>query len=150
MTARAASALVCQILMMFPRFGEAMLMDSGSGALTLANTATPTQFDAPRRVGAFTLMIMARMRRSRPSEPGFTRRRAGKGWSYSDEHGERITDPQVLERIRALVIPPAWTDVWICPWPHGHLQALGTDQAGRRQYLYHPDWRQRQDRAKHQ
>lgn len=95
-------------------------------------------------------MIMARMRRSRPSEPGFTRRRAGKGWSYRDESGGRITDPQVLERIRTLAIPPAWTDVWICPWPHGHLQALGSDQAGRRQYLYHPDWRQRQDRAKHQ
>ncbi|MFW2512722.1 DNA topoisomerase IB [Demequina sp. SO4-13] len=93
---------------------------------------------------------MPRLRRSRPSEPGLTRRRAGRGWTYLDEAGERIGDTQVIERIRALAIPPAWTDVWICPWPHGHLQALGTDEAGRRQYLYHPAWRERRDRAKHE
>ncbi len=93
---------------------------------------------------------MTRLRRSRPSEPGFTRRRAGKGWSYRDDDGARISDAEVIERIRALAIPPAWTDVWICPWPHGHLQALGTDEAGRRQYLYHPAWRERRDRAKHE
>lgn len=56
----------------------------------------------------------------------------------------------MIERIRALAIPPAWTDVWICPWPHGHLQAVGTDEAGRRQYLYHPAWRERRDRDKHE
>lgn len=93
---------------------------------------------------------MPRLRRSRPAEPGFTRRRAGKGWSYRDQQGKRITDPEVIERIRSLVIPPAWTDVWICPWPTGHLQALGTDEAGRRQYLYHPAWRERRDRDKHE
>ncbi|MFW7414855.1 DNA topoisomerase IB [Demequina sp. SO4-18] len=93
---------------------------------------------------------MPRLRRSRPSEPGLTRRRAGKGWTYLDEAGNRIGDTHVIERIRALAIPPAWTDVWICPWPHGHLQALGTDDAGRRQYLYHPAWRERRDRAKHE
>ncbi len=93
---------------------------------------------------------MARLRRSRPSEPGLSRRRAGTGWSYRDENGDRITDTETIERIRALAIPPAWTDVWICPWPHGHLQALGTDEAGRRQYLYHPGWRERRDRAKHE
>lgn len=93
---------------------------------------------------------MPRLRRSRPSEPGLTRRRAGKGWSYRDERGHRITNTEVIERIRTLAIPPAWTDVWICPWPHGHLQALGTDEAGRRQYLYHPAWRERRDRAKHE
>ena len=52
-------------------------------------------------------------------------------------------------RCEQLAIPPAWTDVWICPWPDGHIQAIGTDQAGRRQYLYHPDWRTRRDRAKY-
>ncbi|MFC3688527.1 DNA topoisomerase IB [Aquipuribacter hungaricus] len=93
---------------------------------------------------------MPRLRRSRPSSPGLTRRRAGSGWSYRDEHGDRVTDPAVLERCRSLVIPPAWRDVWICPWPNGHLQALGTDDAGRRQYLYHPDWRAARDQAKHQ
>lgn len=93
---------------------------------------------------------MPRLRRSRPAEPGFTRRRAGTGWSYRDDCGERITDPEVIERIRRLAIPPAWTDVWICPSPQGHLQALGTDEAGRRQYLYHPAWRERRDRAKHE
>ena len=59
-----------------------------------------------------------------------------------------MTDPAVVERIRALVIPPAWTDVWICPHPNGHIQAVGTDAAGRRQYLYHVDWRRRRDREK--
>src|SRR5664279_5509001 len=93
---------------------------------------------------------MTRLRRSRPSEPGIGRRRAGRGWIYLDEAGKRISDPKVVERCRDLVIPPAWSEVWICPWPHGHLQALGTDDAGRRQYLYHPQWRVRRDREKHQ
>ena len=93
---------------------------------------------------------MARLRRSRPSSPGLTRRRAGKGWTYLDAEGRRVDDAAVVERCKALVIPPAWTDVWICPWPNGHLQAVGTDDAGRRQYLYHPDWRTARDQAKHE
>lgn len=76
---------------------------------------------------------MSRLRRADPSLPGFTRRRAGKGFVYYDDKGRRIADIEVLERIKALVIPPAWKDVWICPWPSGHLQAVGTDAAGRRQ-----------------
>ena len=71
---------------------------------------------------------------------GWTRRRAGKGFSYRDEDGRPLPAEEV-ERIRSLAIPPAWTDVWICPLPNGHIQAVGTDDAGRRQYLYHPDWR---------
>jgi len=67
---------------------------------------------------------------------------------YLDESGARLA-PDDVERMRGLVIPPAWRDVWICPWPHGHLQAVGTDDAGRRQYLYHPDWRTQRDAAKH-
>jgi DNA topoisomerase IB len=91
---------------------------------------------------------MARLRRSDCSHPGITRRRRGKGFSYTDEAGHPVTDPAVLDRIRALAIPPAWTDVWICPWPNGHIQALGTDAAGRRQYRYHDGWRVRRDQEK--
>ena len=69
---------------------------------------------------------------------------------YCDTHGERITDPDVVARISALAIPPAYTDVWICPYPNGHLQAVGTDDRGRRQYRYHEEWRTQRDRAKHE
>lgn len=90
-----------------------------------------------------------RLRRSDPEKPGLTRRGRGKGFSYLDADGNVITDAEVVERIRALVIPPAWKDVWICPHPNGHVQAVGTDEAGRRQYLYHDDWRTSQDADKH-
>jgi DNA topoisomerase IB len=91
---------------------------------------------------------MGRLRRADPSLPGFTRRRAGKGFVYFDESGRRIADIEVVERIKALVIPPAWKDVWICPSPSGHLQAVGTDARGRRQYRYHDRWRARRDAEK--
>ena len=92
---------------------------------------------------------MARLRRVRTDDPGWTRRRYGSGWAYLDEDGRRIDDPEQVARCRDLVIPPAWRDVWICRDEHGHIQATGTDDAGRRQYLYHPQWRARRDRAKH-
>ncbi len=79
--------------------------------------------------------------------PGHSRQRRGKGFSYHDADGAALS-PDELERVRSLVIPPAWTDVWICPFPNGHLQAVGTDDAGRRQYLYHPQWRARRDQSK--
>jgi DNA topoisomerase IB len=91
---------------------------------------------------------MARLRRSSPDDPGWTRRRAGSGFTYLDQDGARLPAEDV-DRVKGLVIPPAWQDVWICPWPNGHLQAVGTDDAGRRQYLYHPDWRLQRDAAKH-
>lgn len=91
---------------------------------------------------------MARLRRSDCSGPGYRRRRRGKGFEYLDWDSKPITDPWILDRITALVIPPAWTDVWICPDEQGHLQAIGVDGAGRKQYLYHPRWRDRQDQAK--
>ncbi|GAA1957044.1 DNA topoisomerase IB [Nocardioides panacihumi] len=90
---------------------------------------------------------MARLRRTSPEQPGWTRRRAGKGFVYLDEDGERLTESEA-DRVRSLVIPPAWEDVWITPYDNGHLQAVGTDEAGRRQYLYHPAWRTRRDAEK--
>ncbi|NUT32173.1 MAG: DNA topoisomerase IB [Hamadaea sp.] len=89
-----------------------------------------------------------RLRRSDLAGPGWTRRRRGKGFSYLDESGAVIRDADELDRIRALAIPPAWRDVWIAPYAHGHIQAVGTDDAGRRQYLYHPAWREQRDREK--
>jgi DNA topoisomerase I len=84
-----------------------------------------------------------------PAVPGLSRRRRGRGFSYHDTTGAAITDPAELARIKALVIPPAWQDVWICPEPEGHIQAVGTDAAGRRQYRYHEEWRRRRDQEKH-
>ncbi|HEY6778003.1 MAG TPA: hypothetical protein VI122_15965 [Thermoleophilaceae bacterium] len=91
---------------------------------------------------------MPRLRRIDCSAPGITRRRRGRGFEYLDEGGRRITDPAVLDRIRQLAIPPAWRDVWICPHQMGHIQATGTDDAGRKQYRYHDAWRERRDREK--
>jgi len=88
-----------------------------------------------------------RLRTVSCQEPGWRRVRRGRGFSYTDADGEPLTDEQV-ERVRALAVPPAWTDVWICPHPRGHLQAVGTDDAGRRQYLYHPEWRAQRDLEK--
>lgn len=79
--------------------------------------------------------------------PGWRRLRRGRGFSYLDDTGEPLADLDVV-RVKELVIPPAWTDVWICPLPNGHLQAVGSDVAGRRQYLYHPDWRTQRDLEK--
>ncbi|MBV9839719.1 MAG: DNA topoisomerase IB [Solirubrobacterales bacterium] len=89
-----------------------------------------------------------RLRRSDCSGSGLTRLRRGRGFTYVDAQGRRLDDPEVLERIRALAIPPAWREVWICTDPWGHLQATGIDAAGRKQYLYHPRWRELRDRAK--
>jgi DNA topoisomerase IB len=90
---------------------------------------------------------MPRLRRTSPDQPGWSRRRAGKGFVYLDEHGRKLSAAQ-SQRARDLVIPPAWEDVWITPFENGHLQAVGTDDAGRRQYLYHPQWRARRDAEK--
>jgi DNA topoisomerase I len=101
--------------------------------------ATTTRIKPTRR---------ARLRRSDCSGPGLHRLRRGRGFSYLDEDGTPISDPDVIDRIRGLAIPPAWKDVWICADPLGHLQATGVDAAGRKQYLYHPRWRERRDREK--
>ena len=86
-----------------------------------------------------------RLRRSVLSKPGITRKHRGSGFAYYGSDGGRISDGQTLARIKDLVIPPAWKKVWISPYPNGHIQAVGTDVAGRRQYLYHQAWQD--DRA---
>ncbi|TDC56829.1 DNA topoisomerase IB [Actinomadura sp. KC345] len=91
-----------------------------------------------------------KLRRSDPGEPGFGRRKSGKGFTYLGLDGRPLDDPSEKERIKSLVIPPAWTDVWICPDADGHIQATGTDAAGRRQYLYHQAWREQRDEEKHE
>jgi len=95
-----------------------------------------------------TVARRPRLRRSDCSGPGLRRVRRGRGFFYLDVHGRPVTDPEMLERVRGLAIPPAWGDVWVCPDPQGHLQATGIDGAGRKQYLYHPRWRERRDREK--
>jgi len=94
---------------------------------------------APRR---------GRLRRADCAGPGITRVRRGRGFSFSDCDGTSIEDEETLERIRQLAIPPAWKEVWICPDPFGHIQATGYDEAGRKQYLYHERWQQRQAERK--
>jgi DNA topoisomerase I len=110
-----------------------VLVGAGSGyRAAVAATAPPTT-------------ATARLRRVDCTGPGIVRRRHGRGFRYFDEDGAPIDDPEVLQRIHELVIPPAWERVWICPHPGGHIQATGIDAAGRKQYLYHPRWRQRRD-----
>jgi DNA topoisomerase I len=91
---------------------------------------------------------MPRLRRSDCSSPGIVRRRRGRGFEYLNIDGSRLDSEDTLDRIRALSIPPAWKDVWICPHENGHLQATGIDAAGRKQYLYHEAWRARRDQEK--
>jgi DNA topoisomerase IB len=91
---------------------------------------------------------VTRLRRSDTLAPGLRRVRRGRGFQYVTAAGGRPEAPD-LDRIERLAIPPAWTEVWICPHANGHLQATGVDAAGRRQYLYHPAWRGLRDREKH-
>ena len=88
------------------------------------------------------------LNRSDPRGPGITRVRAGDGFGYREPSGADVTDPATLRRIRALVLPPAWTDVWISPDPLGHIQATGVDSRGRTQYRYHELWREQRDAQK--
>src|SRR5881275_451032 len=81
--------------------------------------------------------------------PGLRRKRAGKGFTYSASNGSAIRSSETVRRIKGLAIPPAWTDVWICPDPRGHLQATGRDARGRKQYRYHPKWREVRDEVKY-
>lgn len=91
---------------------------------------------------------LAGLRYSTDTRPGIARRRAGRGFSYCDPDGHIVRDRSTRARIRTLAIPPAWTEVWICPDPDGHLQATGRDDRGRKQYRYHARWRVRRDEQK--
>ncbi|HLT43829.1 MAG TPA: DNA topoisomerase IB [Luteimonas sp.] len=82
----------------------------------------------------------AGLRHVSDTAPGIRRQRRGRGFGYVDANGRKVTDAAVLQRIRALAVPPAWTDVWICPDPRGHIQATGRDARGRKQYRYHARW----------
>jgi DNA topoisomerase IB len=93
--------------------------------------------------------LKEQLARSDPGGSGIKRRRCGRGFTYLDPDTALIKDAQTLARIKALVIPPAWEDVWICIDPQGHIQAIGTDVAGRRQYRYHDLWREQRDQDKH-
>lgn len=92
--------------------------------------------------------VAAGLRYVNDANPGITRERAGKGFLYRYATGDAVKDEEVLKRIKSLVIPPAWTDVWICPDPCGHLQATGRDQRGRKQHRYHSKWRETRDETK--
>ena len=89
-----------------------------------------------------------RLRRSNASGRGYRRVAAGTGFSYRDLDGSTLPPGPVRDRLESIGIPPAWTDVWIAPFENGHIQATGVDAVGRRQYIYHPEWRERKDRAK--
>ncbi|HEX6667108.1 MAG TPA: DNA topoisomerase IB [Solirubrobacterales bacterium] len=95
-------------------------------------------------------MSGGRLRRADCSAAGIRRRRRGRGFSYEDADGRRISDEETLERIRELAIPPAWEEVWICPDPMGHIQATGFDEAGRKQYRYHDRWELRRSARKYE
>jgi DNA topoisomerase-1 len=88
---------------------------------------------------------VAKLRYVSPEEPGLTRLRRGRGFTYKDAQGTTIVDVQVRDRIAKIAIPPAWRNVWICTWEDGHLLAVGDDERGRRQYIYHERWRSIRD-----
>lgn len=90
----------------------------------------------------------AGLRYTSDSKPGYTRRKAGTGFYFLDEKGEKVVDEKVVARLQSLVIPPAWTEVWICKSPKGHLQVTGRDAKGRKQYIYHPQWQEARNLTK--
>jgi DNA topoisomerase-1 len=131
---------------------------SGTGvALLLARMALGVSCKPPARrprrpVPADPVLAaeVARLRYVGDDQPGIRRQRRGRGFRYLGPDGDPVRDRPTLRRIRSLAVPPAWTDVWISPDPLGHLQAVGRDAAGRKQYRYHPRWRAVRDRAKYE
>ena len=111
-------------------------------------THTHKELDREREFRA--VAQSAHLRYVRDADGGFARRRRGKSFTYVRPNGEPLRDRATVDRIRSLAIPPAWKEVWICPTPNGHLQATGRDARGRKQYRYHPRWREAQDQNKYE
>ncbi len=105
--------------------------------------------DLPTDLDPQTAARDAGLRYMSDDGPGITRIRKGAHFAYKDEHGKVVTDKETLHRIASLVIPPAWTNVWICPSPRGHIQATGRDDRGRKQYRYHAKWRELRNKTKY-
>ncbi|WP_176649839.1 DNA topoisomerase IB [Duganella sp. SG902] len=120
-------------------------------AISTAAGAAPAaeKQDAASSVPPQVAAKLAGLRYVHDDQPGIARRARGKQFRYLDADGSAVTDADTLARIKSLVIPPAWTDVWICKHPLGHLQATGRDARGRKQYRYHPRWRTHRDEAKY-
>ncbi|WP_437678642.1 DNA topoisomerase IB [Sorangium sp. So ce131] len=111
-----------------------------AGAAAASSPLTPSPIESARSAG---------LRYVNDDEPGISRRKAGKGFKFLDPAGRVIKDEETLARIRRLAIPPAWTQVWICQNERGHIQATGRDARGRKQYRYHPRWREVRDETKY-
>jgi DNA topoisomerase-1 len=113
-------------------------------ALAINSALTAEDLDDPAEAAR-----TAGLRHVSDTTPGIGRKRSGKGFTYIAPDGERVRQRQRLKRIRSLAVPPAWTCVWICPNPNGHIQATGRDARGRKQYRYHPRWREVRDETKY-
>ena len=113
-----------------------MLLVSADSAQTIVDSKDAAEFAGLRYVS--------------DARPGIRRRKAGKGFSYTRVDGSRLSELDVLRRIKALAIPPAWTDVWICPFADGHIQATGRDAKGRKQYRYHVRFREVRESTKYE
>ena len=134
-------------------FGAATLPavtdNRSTAATTSADTADDTDVEGPNgRPDPKVVAREAGLRYSTDDRPGIRRVRAGRGFSYRGPDGETIRDKETLARIRSLAIPPAWTDVWICRWANGHIQATGRDARGRKQHRYHARWHEARDESK--
>src|ERR1700704_1507834 len=122
----------------------------GRMALALSETWEPgASADVAELVDPVASARAAGLRYVSDQSPGFRRKRVGKAFTYLDADGRTIRDPETIRRIKSLAIPPAWTEVWICPDPRGHLQATGRDARRRKQYRYHPRWREVRDAVKY-
>jgi DNA topoisomerase-1 len=113
-----------------------LLSDSADGAQAIVDPRNAAEFAGVRYVS--------------DARPGIRRKKVGKGFTYIRADGSKLSEPEALRRIKALAIPPAWTDVWICPWPDGHVQATGRDAKGRKQYRYHARFREVRESTKYE
>ena len=116
----------------------------------MASSALAEERNDEQRAEALESAQRAGLRYVSDRSPGIRRLKNGKGFRYLDARGKPLRDEATLRRIRALVIPPAWTEVWICPDPQGHIQAVGRDARGRKQYRYHARWRSVRDETKYE